>query len=133
MKIRMVIILISIFMVSVYVFAEDAPKVYSDDDLKNYGSSSGSSSDRYYQDKSEERYQYYQDKKGERDQYYQDKKETQQQSLRETSNSIEEREKRREACRSEAKSKQFWCPATDKHDACKTGWTNAYRDCNFID
>lgn len=124
MKKSIVIVLIVIVTSSVWVCAEDAPRVFTDDDLQNYGSS-----DRYYRDRKEER-----------DQYYQDKQETREEDKRERdiSNSqkridIEERNKRREECKSEAKSKIFWCPATDKGGECKRQWTNAYRDCNFID
>jgi hypothetical protein len=128
-----IIACIFVVMSSVWVFAEDAPRVYTDSDLQNYRSSSGDSSksrdssDIYYQDRREERKQYYDDKKETREEDKRDKDISDAQRRLD----MEQRNKRREECRSEAESKRFWCPAKD--DGCRRQWTNAYRDCNFID
>jgi hypothetical protein len=127
MKIRMVLMIIVIIALSTPVFAEDTPRVYTDSDLQNYKSASDDWSDKYYRDKREERYQYYQDKKEAREDDSREREivESKQRLY------LEERERRREACRSEANSKLFWCNAKDK--LCRWQWTNAARDCNFID
>lgn len=133
MKMSIVITLIFVFMSSGFVFAGDAPKAYTDGDLKNYRSSSGDSSksrdssDLYYQDRREERKQYYDDNKETREEDKRDKDISDAQRRLD----MEQRNKRQEECRSEAESKVFWCPANDR--GCKSRWTDAYRDCNFIE
>lgn len=127
MKTTIVIACIFVFMSSVCVFAGDAPRVYNNEDLQNYGSSSGDSSDRYYQDRKEERDQDYYDRKQTREE---DNSERERAAAQRRLD-MQERDKRREECRREADFNKFACP--DKDFQCRGQWTNAYRDCNFIE
>lgn len=127
MKTTTIIACIFVLMSSVSVFSGDGSRVYTNEDLQNYGSSSGNPSDRYYQDRSEERDQYYHDKKQIREEDSTDRESAATQKRLD----MQERNKRREECRREAEFNRFACPAKDFQ--CRGQWTNAYRDCNFIE
>lgn len=125
-------------------YAEE--KVYTEGDLEQYQSPSDGGSgnselkmfyddrkdarEQYYQDRREGRSDYYEDRRDERGQYYDDKKQTQKDLLEENRRLIADRERRREQCKSDAKSQEFWCKSNDH--GCKSRWIAAYNSCNYI-